>query len=89
MRHPDTTVFQNPLQNPVEYPLDFPNEFPFEMPFLDQTRRRDRDPTKRKKKGSRSGKAETAFWETFRVATPAEFLGIPTPRKKPAKRRKR
>ena len=87
--YPDTTVFQNPLQNPVEYPLDFPNEFPFEMPFLDQTRRRDRDPTKRKKKGSRSGKAETAFWETFRVATPAEFLGIPAPRKKPAKRRKR
>ena len=92
--YPDTTVFQNPLQNPVDYPYppSFPNEFPFETPFIDQTRRRDRDPTKRKKKGGRGSKAETAFWENLRVATPREFLGLspsPTPRKKPAKRRKR
>lgn len=90
--YPDTTVFQNPLQNPVDYPYppSFPNEFPFETPFIDQTRRRDRDPTKRKKKGGRGSKAETAFWENLRVATPREFLGLsPSPRKKPAKRRKR
>lgn len=86
---PDTTVFQNPGANPVAFPDAFPNEFPFEMPFLDQTRRRNRDPTKQKKKGDRRGKAETAFWENFRVATPAEFLGIPAPKKKNPKRRKR
>lgn len=88
--YPDTTVFQNPLQNPVDYPPDFPNEFPFQTPFIDQTRRRDRDQTKRSKKGTRGSKAETAFWENLRVATPREFLGLsPSPRKKPAKRRKR
>jgi hypothetical protein len=47
-------------------------------------------PKKKRKKGGRGSKAETAFWENLRVATPREFLGLPpSPRKKPAKRRKR
>ena len=84
--NPATATFQVPTENPVE----FPREYFFDPAALTQERRRrDRDASKRKKKGKRADGLETAFWENLRVATPQEFLGMSAPRRRRVKRGKK
>ncbi len=79
--HPDLTISfpaDYPPRNPIEFPPGYPRVF---RPFSpdtpeDPSRRRDSSPSEKEKRKSSPDPAGWGFWETLRVATPAEFLGI-------------
>lgn len=88
--HPDITAYHYPPDTPVAFPPEFPPEFLFAPPLTEQTRRRSQS-TRKKKRKSSPDPAGWGFWETLRVATPAEFLGIGSGRRttRPRRRTKR
>ncbi len=73
--HPDPTSYHYPSPTPVAFPPELPPEFVFAPALIEQTRRRSR-PERRKKRKTTPDPSGFGFWETLRVATPAEFLGI-------------